>query len=287
MPETFTLSFESEEPTGLIEPAHSSELVTPIKPDIKFDSEKREIIILLEEGDVVLEKRHPFQEFMYSLRDEGVRVSTGEWLDLQNLLAVGEVQSLDELYVVSRAVLVKDVTNFPQFDTVFGRMFYGIEPPSKKDENENDEYEEQEDAGNEEVDGNDEEEKKDDKDKETEDKDKRKVEEKKEDKKPEQKEKENIDEVEEAKSMTSEEKHGGNEATKDIKGSPNPADNGENPDNKGAEIGLAGSEGGGEGEGGENKSKLGSKGSGNEGQVLQYYSQTARIDGSANIKLRQ
>ena len=116
----------------------------PESPDIKIDIEKKEIIIL-SEGTETGEKRHPFQEFMYHLRGEGIRVSTGEWLDLQTLLAAGEVQSLDELYVVARAVLVKDAVNYPKYDVAFGKLFYGIEPPSEEEEENEDSYDEQND----------------------------------------------------------------------------------------------------------------------------------------------
>lgn len=68
--------------------------------------------------------------------------------------------------------------------------------------------------------------------------------------KPIQKEKEGVDEVAEATSKTSEDVHGGDEATKDIEDSPNAADDGQNPDNQGAEAGEGGTEGDGtEGEG--------------------------------------
>src|SRR3989339_123935 len=224
----------------------------PESPDIKIDIEKKEIIIL-SEGTETGEKRHPFQEFMYHLRGEGIRVSTGEWLDLQTLLAAGEVQSLDELYVVARAVLVKDAVNYPKYDVAFGKLFYGIEPPSEEEEENEDSYDEQNDYDDP-QDGT-----------ESEDalREKAEVEEKeKKKKKPIQKEKEDIDEVEEATSKTTEDKHGGDEATKDIEDSPNPADEGKNKENKGAEKGEDGSEGKGEGEGGEKKTKKGTVGEG-------------------------
>lgn len=96
--------------------------------DFLYDSGKQDILIFSKtKGEETKEKRHPFQEFLYALREEGLKVSTSEWLDLQKLLKEGEIQSLDDLYVVSRAVLVKDVTDYSKFDKVFGRMFYGIE----------------------------------------------------------------------------------------------------------------------------------------------------------------
>lgn len=61
--------------------------------------------------------------------------------------------------------------------------------------------------------------------------------------KPEQKESEGVEEVAEATSKTSEDVHGGDEATKDIADSPNAADDGQNPDNQGAEAGESGESG--------------------------------------------
>lgn len=60
---------------------------------------------------------------------------------------------------------------------------------------------------------------------------------------PIQKESEGVEEVAEATSKTSEDVHGGDEATKDIEDSPNAADDGQNPDNEGAESGEGGDEG--------------------------------------------
>jgi len=65
--------------------------------------------------------------------------------------------------------------------------------------------------------------------------------------KPIQKESEGVEEVAEATSKTSEDVHGGDEATKDIEDSPNPANDGQNPDNEGAEDGEGGDSGEGDG----------------------------------------
>lgn len=117
-----------------------------------YDSQKQEIFIYSKSKSGELkEKHHPFQEFLYALRGEGIKVSTSEWIDLQKVLAEGEVQSIDEFYIVSRAILVKDITDYPKFDTVFGRMFYNIEPPHPEtdeeyEEAEIEEYEEREEV---------------------------------------------------------------------------------------------------------------------------------------------
>ena len=70
---------------------------------------------------------------------------------------------------------------------------------------------------------------------------------------PVQKESEWVEELAEATSKTSEDVHGGDEATKDIEDSPNAANDGQNPDNHGAESGQGGDTGNGAAEGSENQ----------------------------------
>lgn len=262
--------FFNSEPQDEVSKPETTQVKVVTEP-IQYDSEKGEIIILAQEGKE--EKRHPFQEVLYKLRDEGVPASTGEWLDLQTLLDAGEVQGLDELYIVARAVLVKDVTHYPKFDNVFGEMFYGLEPPDPDEENEYDEYYEDEYEDGDDSTEYDQEEsdaqQKEGEEKDEEDSSKQDGEdkEKKETEDTVQKEKEDIEEVVEATSLTSEEVHGGKEATKDIEDSPSPADEGKDKDNKGAEKGIEGTEGGGdEGEGGDNKSQKAEKGEGGDTQ---------------------
>lgn len=143
MGEKFTPHFGGQE--GFITPEkpepEKSPSEQPKARDFLYDPQKQEILIYSKSKSGELkETRHPFQEFLYALREEEVQASTSEWIDLQKALAEGEIQSLDDLYVVSRALLVKDVTCYPKFDTVFGRIFYGIEPPQPTTE---DEYEEE------------------------------------------------------------------------------------------------------------------------------------------------
>jgi len=116
--------------------------------EVLYDPQKQDILILSQtKSGEKKESRHPFQDFLYALRKAEIKASTSEWIDLQKALAAGEIQSLDDLYIVSRALLVKDVTGYPKFDKVFGEMFYGIEPsgPETKEE-----YEEEEEEGEEE-----------------------------------------------------------------------------------------------------------------------------------------
>ena len=196
--------------------------VAPISPEAKgvivgtgqeqiTPSTERGSVILLEPRTEGLPEIHAFQDFLYELRSEGISASTSEWLDLQRALREGIITSIDDLYVVSRALLVKDVTGYPQFDRVFGRRFFGIHPPEENPDDYEEDYEESE---------------------------------------PIQKEPEDIEEVAEATSLTSEDVHGGNEATKDLQDSPNPADNGQNRENKGAQEGKGEEKGKEEGEGG-------------------------------------
>lgn len=147
MAEKFNPNFEEQE--GFIAPEKPEPEKSPNEQpkvrDFLYDPQKQEILIFSKSKKGELrETRHPFQEFLYALREEEIKSSTSEWIDLQKALAKGEVQSVDDLYVVSRAVLVKDVTGYPKFDTVFGKMFYGIEPPEPKTEEEyNEESEKQ------------------------------------------------------------------------------------------------------------------------------------------------
>lgn len=147
MGEKFTPKFESQESLAQSEQEaeKSPSQEQPEARDFFYDPAKREILIYSEEEGERREKRHPFQEFLYELRREEVKASTSEWLDLQKALTEGEIQTIDDFYLVSRALLVKDVTGYPRFDTVFGRMFYDVEPPEPREEEEQDDYEDQED----------------------------------------------------------------------------------------------------------------------------------------------
>ena len=139
MGEKFIPNFEGQE--GFITPEkpepEKSPSEQPKARDFLYDPQKQEILIFSKtKSGETRETRHPFQEFLYALREEEIKASTSEWIDLQKALAEGEIQSIDDLYIVSRAVLVKDVTGYPKFDTVFGRMFYGVEPTEPKAEDE-------------------------------------------------------------------------------------------------------------------------------------------------------
>lgn len=81
------------------------------------------------------EGENPFQEFLYQLRKEELKVSTSEWIDLQKILAEGMVQNINDLYVISRSVLVKDMANYSKFDKVFSEVFFNIDFLEEEEEN--------------------------------------------------------------------------------------------------------------------------------------------------------
>ncbi|MEW6261567.1 MAG: hypothetical protein AB1641_00690 [Thermodesulfobacteriota bacterium] len=70
-----------------------------------------------------------FVEFFYRLRDHGVPVSPTSFLRLQQALAGGLVNSLDEFYIAARTVLVKSEKYFDLYDQVFAHHFEGAELP--------------------------------------------------------------------------------------------------------------------------------------------------------------
>lgn len=151
-------------------------------------------------------EKSPFQDFLFDLREKGVQASTSEWLDLQRALEGGAVESIDDFYLVSKSLLVKDVSNFARFNTAFEELMSGHIGGEEESANEEDEEELSEQKPTDEY---------------------------------EQKEEENIQQVVESESQTSEEVHGGKEATKDIENSPSAANDGKDKQNHGAEEGKA------------------------------------------------
>lgn len=68
-----------------------------------------------------------FSKFFYTLKDKGLEVSLGEWLDLQEALDKGLCESsLTQFYYVARMILVKSETEFDKFDMAFEECFKGI-----------------------------------------------------------------------------------------------------------------------------------------------------------------
>jgi uncharacterized protein with von Willebrand factor type A (vWA) domain len=68
-----------------------------------------------------------FAEFFYLLRDKGVPISPKGFLRLQESLHKGLICSLDDLYSVSRAVMIKTERHFDIYDRVFAHYFQGAE----------------------------------------------------------------------------------------------------------------------------------------------------------------
>ncbi len=70
-----------------------------------------------------------FSEFFYTLRDRGIPVSPTGFLRLQEALDKGLILSLDDLYCISRAVMIKSERYFDMYDRVFAHHFKGGELP--------------------------------------------------------------------------------------------------------------------------------------------------------------
>lgn len=68
-----------------------------------------------------------FSKFFYTLKEKGLEVSLGEWLDLQEALDKGLCESsLTQFYYVARMILVKSETEFDKFDMAFEECFKGV-----------------------------------------------------------------------------------------------------------------------------------------------------------------
>lgn len=64
------------------------------------------------------------EPFLYMLRAQGLKVSTTEWLALQEALAKGQANSsLSDFYYLARALLVKSEEHFDLFDRTFVEYF--------------------------------------------------------------------------------------------------------------------------------------------------------------------
>jgi uncharacterized protein with von Willebrand factor type A (vWA) domain len=72
-----------------------------------------------------------FTEFFYQLKDAGIPVSPTSFLTLHRALGLGLVNSVDDFYTASRAILVKSERYFDLFDQVFAHHFKGLDMPVK------------------------------------------------------------------------------------------------------------------------------------------------------------
>jgi hypothetical protein len=70
-----------------------------------------------------------FIDFFYKLKTAGIPVSPTSFLTLQKALNKGLINSLNEFYTSSRAILIKSERYFDIFDQVFAHQFQGAEMP--------------------------------------------------------------------------------------------------------------------------------------------------------------
>lgn len=71
-----------------------------------------------------------YVEFMYLLREYGVPASTRDLLELNEGLAKGLVNNLDELFVFSRLVFVRRVEHMDAYERAFAYYFYDLDIPA-------------------------------------------------------------------------------------------------------------------------------------------------------------
>ncbi len=68
-----------------------------------------------------------FVSFFYKLREAGIPVSPTSFLTLHRAARCGLVNSIDDLYVAARAILVKSEKLFDRYDQVFSHVFDGAD----------------------------------------------------------------------------------------------------------------------------------------------------------------
>jgi uncharacterized protein with von Willebrand factor type A (vWA) domain len=67
-------------------------------------------------------------DFFFSLRKHKVKTSITEFLDLMAVLDADLVYAdIDDFYLLSRTVLIKDESQFDKFDKAFGEYFKGVQ----------------------------------------------------------------------------------------------------------------------------------------------------------------
>lgn len=76
-----------------------------------------------------------FVDFLYHLRDGGLKVSSTEWLSLMQALAGGHARGdLNTFYHLARCLLVKRESDYDAYDRSFASFFAGIETSAVSDE---------------------------------------------------------------------------------------------------------------------------------------------------------
>src|SRR5512143_2297623 len=68
-----------------------------------------------------------FVDFFYLLKKAGIPVSPTSFLRLQKALSMGLINSIDDFYTCTRAILVKSERYFDLYDQVFAHTFQGAE----------------------------------------------------------------------------------------------------------------------------------------------------------------
>jgi uncharacterized protein with von Willebrand factor type A (vWA) domain len=67
-------------------------------------------------------------DFFFTLRRHKVKTSITEFLDLMSVLDAGLAYAdIDDFYLLSRTVLIKDESQFDKFDKAFGEYFKGVQ----------------------------------------------------------------------------------------------------------------------------------------------------------------
>ena len=70
-----------------------------------------------------------FVDFFYKLKSVGIPVSPTSFLTLHKALGGGLVNSLEDFYTASRAILIKSERYFDLYDQVFAHSFQGADMP--------------------------------------------------------------------------------------------------------------------------------------------------------------
>ncbi len=73
-----------------------------------------------------------FLNFFYQLKNHGIPVSPTAFLSLHKALSLGLINSLDEFYTASRALLVKSERYFDLYDQIFAAYFKGADLPNEE-----------------------------------------------------------------------------------------------------------------------------------------------------------
>jgi hypothetical protein len=74
-----------------------------------------------------------FIPFFYKLREVGIPVSPTSFLTLHKAIAVGLINTTDDLYTAARSILIKSEKFFDLYDQVFAHIFEGMELPHVDD----------------------------------------------------------------------------------------------------------------------------------------------------------